>query len=98
MKHLEAIYRSMQRICEKAFSHYVKRDILALSALRLGQKTRDRRRLASIRGMVLDPYALPQGCSFNPRCDIAIAGKCHLEEPTLVVIEPGHLVQCFAVA
>jgi oligopeptide/dipeptide ABC transporter ATP-binding protein len=68
---------------------------LLQSIPRLGQKTRDRRRLASIRGMVPDPYALPQGCSFNPRCDAAIAGKCNVEEPTLVEIEPGHLVQCF---
>jgi oligopeptide/dipeptide ABC transporter ATP-binding protein len=70
---------------------------LLQSIPRLGQRTRDRRRLASIRGMVPDPYALPQGCSFNPRCDVAIAGKCNVEEPTLVEIEPGHLVQCFAV-
>jgi peptide/nickel transport system ATP-binding protein len=69
---------------------------LLQSIPRLGQKTRDKRRLASIRGMVPDPYALPQGCSFNPRCDVAIAGKCNVEEPTLVEIEPGHLVQCFA--
>jgi peptide/nickel transport system ATP-binding protein len=68
---------------------------LLQSIPRLGQKTRDRRRLASIRGMVPDPYALPQGCSFNPRCDVAIAGKCNVEEPSLVEIEPGHLVQCF---
>jgi oligopeptide/dipeptide ABC transporter ATP-binding protein len=68
---------------------------LLQSIPRLGQKTRDKRRLASIRGMVPDPYALPHGCSFNPRCDAAIAGKCNVEEPTLVEIEPGHLVQCF---
>jgi peptide/nickel transport system ATP-binding protein len=70
---------------------------LLQSIPRLGQRTRDRRRLASIRGMVPDPYALPKGCSFNPRCDMAIAGKCNVEEPTLVEIEPGHRVQCFAV-
>jgi oligopeptide/dipeptide ABC transporter ATP-binding protein len=64
---------------------------------RLGQKTRERRRrLASIRGMVPDPYALPQGCSFNPRCKEAVAGKCNLEEPSLVEVEPGHLVRCFS--
>jgi peptide/nickel transport system ATP-binding protein len=68
---------------------------LLQSIPRLGQKTRDKRRLASIRGMVPDPYALPQGCSFNPRCDAAIAGKCNLEEPPLVEIEPGHLVSCY---
>jgi len=62
---------------------------------RLGQSTQERRRLASIRGMVPDPYALPQGCSFNPRCKEAVAGKCNVEEPSLVEVEPGHLVRCF---
>ncbi len=62
---------------------------------RLGQRTRERRRLASIRGMVPDPYALPQGCSFHPRCQEAVAGRCDLEEPPLVEVEAGHLVRCF---
>ena len=62
---------------------------------RLGHRTRKRRRLASIRGMVPDPYALPQGCSFNPRCREALAGKCNVEEPSLIEVEPGHLVRCF---
>jgi peptide/nickel transport system ATP-binding protein len=62
---------------------------------RLGQSTQERRRLASIRGMVPDPYALPQGCSFNPRCREALAGKCNVEEPSLIEVEPGHLVRCF---
>jgi len=61
---------------------------------RLGQKTRDRRRLASIRGMVPDPYALPQGCSFHPRCSQAIGGVCNREEPPFVEVEPGHMVRC----
>jgi peptide/nickel transport system ATP-binding protein len=63
---------------------------------RLGQRTPERRRLASIRGMVPDPYALPQGCSFNPRCKEAVVGKCNVEEPSLVEVEAGHLVRCFS--
>jgi len=61
---------------------------------RLGQRTRDRRRLASIRGMVPDPYALPRGCSFHPRCSKAIGGVCNREEPPFVEVEPGHMVRC----
>jgi oligopeptide/dipeptide ABC transporter ATP-binding protein len=68
---------------------------LLQSIPRLGQSTRDRRRLASIRGMVPDPYALPRGCSFHPRCDEAVAGRCDLEEPSLIEVEPGHWVRCF---
>jgi oligopeptide/dipeptide ABC transporter ATP-binding protein len=62
---------------------------------RLGQKTRDRRRLASIRGMVPDPYALPQGCPFHPRCRHVIPGVCDRDEPPFVKVEPGHTVRCF---
>jgi peptide/nickel transport system ATP-binding protein len=61
---------------------------------RLGQRTRDRQRLASIRGMVPDPYALPRGCSFHPRCSQAIRGVCNREEPPFVELEPGHMVRC----
>ena len=66
---------------------------------RLGEKTRDhRQRLASIRGMVPDPYSLPRGCKFNPRCDMAQAGLCELREPPMVEVEPGHKVRCHYVA
>jgi oligopeptide/dipeptide ABC transporter ATP-binding protein len=68
---------------------------LLQSIPRLGQRTRDRRRLASIRGMVPDPYAIPKGCSFHPRCSAAIAGKCDQQDPPLVEVEPGHMVRCF---
>jgi oligopeptide/dipeptide ABC transporter ATP-binding protein len=68
---------------------------LLRSIPRLGQRTRDRQRLASIRGMVPDPYALPKGCSFHPRCAEAKAGRCNLEQPPLVEVKPGHLVRCF---
>jgi peptide/nickel transport system ATP-binding protein len=62
---------------------------------RLGQKTRDRRRLASIRGMVPDPYALPQGCPFHPRCRHVIPGVCDRDEPPFVKVGRGHTARCF---
>jgi peptide/nickel transport system ATP-binding protein len=65
---------------------------------RLGQKTRDRKRLASIRGMVPDPYSLPRGCKFNPRCDMMQAGLCDALEPQMVEVEPGHKVRCHQAA
>jgi len=67
---------------------------LLQSIPRLGQKTRDRRRLASISGMVPDPYALPKGCPFHPRCRQRQLGLCDQQEPTMVEIEPGHKVRC----
>jgi peptide/nickel transport system ATP-binding protein len=67
---------------------------LLQSIPRLGQKTRDRRRLASIRGMVPDPYALPKGCPFHPRCSSKIPGVCDQVEPKMIEVEPGHKVRC----
>jgi oligopeptide/dipeptide ABC transporter ATP-binding protein len=67
---------------------------LLKSIPRLGQRTRERRRLESIRGSVPDPYAIPRGCSFHPRCDRRIAGVCDREEPPYPEVKPGHKVRC----
>jgi len=67
---------------------------LLKSIPRLGQRTREQQRLASIRGTVPDPYAIPRGCSFHPRCDRRIAGVCDQDEPSYPEVEPGHKVRC----
>ncbi|MBI5032919.1 MAG: ABC transporter ATP-binding protein [Chloroflexi bacterium] len=67
---------------------------LLRSIPRLGQKTRDRLRLESIRGTVPDPYSIPKGCSFHPRCSKRIRGVCDQEEPPNIQVEPGHRVRC----
>lgn len=51
------------------------------------------RRLEVIRGIVPDPYALPSGCKFHPRCPSAF-GPCDKEEPPWVETEPGHWGRC----
>ena len=68
---------------------------LLRSIPRLGQRTREQQRLASIRGTVPDPYAIPRGCSFHPRCDRRIAGVCDREEPSYPEVEPGHKVRVY---
>ena len=68
---------------------------LLQSIPRLGQKLGDGRRLASIRGMVPDPYALPKGCKFHPRCGAFKAGLCDQIEPEMIEVSPGHRVRCF---
>jgi oligopeptide/dipeptide ABC transporter ATP-binding protein len=68
---------------------------LLQSIPRLGQKTRDRQRLASIRGMVPDPYAIPRGCAFHPRCSQVIAGVCDQQDPPLFSVDLGHEARCF---
>ncbi len=61
---------------------------------RLGQKARGRQRLESIRGTVPDPYAIPKGCSFHPRCTQRIQGVCDQDAPPWLEVEPGHKVRC----
>lgn len=39
------------------------------------------RRLPTIPGMVPDPFSVPPGCAFNPRCTHAVAGVCDKEAP-----------------
>jgi peptide/nickel transport system ATP-binding protein len=39
------------------------------------------RRLPTIPGMVPDPFSVPPGCAFNPRCSHAIAGLCDRDTP-----------------
>jgi oligopeptide/dipeptide ABC transporter ATP-binding protein len=63
---------------------------LLRSIPRLGRKTR--RRLESIRGMVPDPFSVPQGCAFHPRCPLYRPGVC--DEPQWVEVGPQHWVRC----
>lgn len=59
---------------------------------RLGQKSN--KRLESIKGMVPDPYSIPKGCSFHPRCTECIAGLCDQQDPPLIQISERHVVKC----
>ena len=67
---------------------------LLRSIPRLGLKTREHQRLEAIRGTVPDPYALPKGCPFHPRCSQRIRGVCDQQEPPNVEVERGHKVRC----
>ena len=51
------------------------------------------RRLEAIKGMVPDPFSLPDGCKFNPRCP-SVSGICRQEDPPWIEAEPGHWVRC----
>ncbi len=67
---------------------------LLRSIPRLGQTTKEQRRLESIRGTVPDPYAIPKGCSFHPRCRQRVIGVCDQQEPPNVQVASGHKVRC----
>jgi oligopeptide transport system ATP-binding protein len=51
--------------------------------------------LVPIEGQPPDLSALPPGCAFAPRCQLASA-KCRAERPALEPVAPGHASACFA--
>ncbi|MEV4172906.1 ABC transporter ATP-binding protein [Nonomuraea sp. NPDC049709] len=55
---------------------------LLRSMPRLGRASRTR--LTAIKGMVPPPYARPAGCTFHPRCDRVLAGRCDAVTPRLI--------------
>ena len=55
----------------------------------------ERRRLAPIRGNVPSLFEMPTGCSFHPRCESAIAGRCDGQVPPRTVVSDDHGVCCY---
>ncbi len=53
------------------------------------------KRLVSIQGNIPSPYEWPTGCSFHPRCERKIAGKCDVLEPQTYTVQPNQQVRCF---
>lgn len=54
----------------------------------------DKKRLNSIEGVVPNPFELPVGCSFAPRCKYAM-DICKVEEPPQYIINGEHTTACF---
>lgn len=51
--------------------------------------------LPAIEGVVPNPYHMPKGCKFNPRCS-RVKDKCREIEPPLEeVVKKGHLTRCW---
>ena len=65
-------------------------DIITESVPQLGKKTQQR--LESIKGMVPDPYNIPPGCAFHPRCPYFKPGIC--DEPDFRQVGENHWVRC----
>lgn len=51
-------------------------------------------RLYSIKGSTPNPFSIPKGCSFNPRCPVA-EEICTQEEPPMVKIGEDHWTKCW---
>jgi len=67
-------------------------EALLQSIPQLGRKSGGR--LAVIPGSVPDPFSIPKGCPYHPRCPQAIPGLCDVTEPPVVEVSPGHSVRC----
>jgi len=64
---------------------------LLRSVPRLGREAKAP--LVPIAGRVPDPFSVPTGCAFYPRCPAPKRPACGEEVP-LVEVEPGHFVRC----
>lgn len=64
---------------------------LLRSIPRLGRRVKER--LSPIPGSVPDPFSVPSGCPFRPRCPVPKMAACG-DDVGLVEVEPGHSVRC----
>ncbi len=65
---------------------------LLQSIPRIGHKIS---RLATIEGMVPDPFNLPSGCLFHPRCPEFIEGTCDVQAPEWKQVGPNQWASCW---
>jgi len=65
---------------------------LLQSIPKITRKTKER--LQPIKGIVPDPYTIPKGCPFWPRCTSFMPGTCDQEDPAYTTVRPGHQVRC----
>ena len=72
--------------------HPYTRDLMR-SIPRIGRKSMER--LHTITGSVPDPYNIPTGCPYHPRCQDYMPGKCDLDrELPFYEVKPNHFARC----
>jgi oligopeptide/dipeptide ABC transporter ATP-binding protein len=54
----------------------------------------EKQRLEPIKGVVPDPFEVPDGCGFEPRCPHAME-ICKSNMPDLKEVAPGHTTACW---
>ena len=82
-------HTSVEQLFDRAMHPYTRGLLQAVP--RLGER---KKRLDIIPGMVPDARRLPSGCSFNPRCSLAV-DSCREREPALEEMAAGHWVSCW---
>jgi len=66
--------------------------MLLKSIPHVGKKTKEA--LQPIKGIVPDPFNIPKGCSFWPRCPDFMPGLCDRDEPPSYLVDVGHEAKC----
>lgn len=74
---------------KERFSHPYTEGLLSSAPNKRGGE-----RLETIPGSVPNPFSLPKGCKFSPRCKYCTQ-KCVEEDPPLFEMEKGHFIRCF---
>jgi oligopeptide/dipeptide ABC transporter ATP-binding protein len=71
-------------------------EALLRSIPQLGRRTHQGKAepLAVIPGGVPDPFSIPSGCPFHPRCHRFVEGVCDVREPPMLEVAEGHQVRC----
>ncbi len=71
-------------------------EALLRSIPQLGRRTHQGKAepLAVIPGGVPDPFSIPSGCPFHPRCHRIVEGVCNVREPTSIEVGENHQVRC----
>ena len=80
--------RSIFRTPQHPYTVSLLRAVPGLTALQ------ERRRLRPIGGNVPNLYGMPEGCTFHPRCDSFMPGRCDAAFPEPRPAGPDHRVSC----
>ena len=89
----EAVFRRMAHPYTRGLFAAIPHGTVTAAAAKGAATGGKRPRLATIRGQVPDPRALPAGCAFADRCD-RVADACRQGPPPTQSLTDGHGVAC----
>ena len=87
----EVEYGPIKKIYKNPLHPYTMGLLFSIPILGKGRE----QNLSSIPGSVPNPYELPNGCLFHPRCEQKILGLCEKEKPPLYHLDEDRSVRCF---
>ncbi len=88
-------YASVEDIFYDPYHPYTKAMLRSIPFI--GKKSSEN--LYTISGSIPDPYNIPKGCPFYPRCPEFMLGVCDRDQPVpFIQIKPGHSTRCWLYA